>query len=90
MELYIANAWRFAQKPQTLAHDDGYFIFRFDSKEVCDKVLMGGPYTYRNKPFMIQAWKRDFEFNPDCITTIPLWVTFPSLPVGFWSNDSFE
>lgn len=27
MELYIETVWRFAQKPQTLAHDGGYFIF---------------------------------------------------------------
>lgn len=39
---------------------------------------------------MIQVWKRDFEFNPDCITTIPLLVTLPNLLVGFWSNGSLS
>lgn len=59
-------------KPQVLSYDDGYFIFSFDSIEECDRVLMGGPYTFYNKPFIVQTWYIDFEFDLNYITTIPL------------------
>lgn len=32
----------------------------------------------------MRDWDIDFYFNPDCIITIPLWATFPGLPVGYW------
>lgn len=76
--------------PQILAHGDGYFIFRFDLHEDYDKVMLGDPYTYHNKPFIIQAWTRNFEFNSDCIITIPIWVTLPSVLVGYWSSDALS
>ncbi|WMV58357.1 hypothetical protein MTR67_051742 [Solanum verrucosum] len=60
---------------------------RFDIVEERDTVMQDGPYTYFNKPFVLQNWDIDIEFNPDCITTIPLWITFPRLPVGYWCSE---
>lgn len=37
---------------------------------------------FPNKPFVLQNWDIDFEFNPDCIT-----ITFPGLLVGYWSSE---
>ncbi|KAK6776173.1 hypothetical protein RDI58_027174 [Solanum bulbocastanum] len=36
--------------------------------------------------FLLTVRKRDFEFNPDYITTVPLRVSLTSLPIGYWSN----
>ncbi|KAK4734081.1 hypothetical protein R3W88_008342 [Solanum pinnatisectum] len=47
--------------------------------------MHAGPYTYHNKPFVLQNWEASFMFDTECITTIPLWVNFPGLPVGYWS-----
>ncbi|KAH0655235.1 hypothetical protein KY285_030117 [Solanum tuberosum] len=52
----------------------------------CERVVQAGPYTFFNKPFVLQNWSIDFEFNPDCITTIPLWIMLPRLPVGYWTR----
>lgn len=90
MEAYIMNVWKCPVKPQVLGLDNGCFIFRFASAEKCDRVLMRGPYTFHNKPFIVQTWDIDFEFDPNCITTIPLWVTFPGLPVGYWSCETLS
>lgn len=56
-------------------HDDGYFIFRFESEEDGDCVLQTGPYTFFNKPLILHKWDIDFEFDPNYLTIIPLWVT---------------
>ncbi|WMV37186.1 hypothetical protein MTR67_030571 [Solanum verrucosum] len=86
MENFIMNAWKFVKKPQLLMHEEGYYIFRFETVEDCERVMQAGPYTFFNKPFVLQNWSIDFEFNPDCITTIPLWIMLPGLPVGYWSR----
>lgn len=90
LEAYIMNVWKCLVKPQVLGHDDGYFIFRLESAEECDRILLGGPYTFHNKPFIVQTWDIDFYFDPNCITTIPQWVTFPGLPVGYWSCEALS
>ncbi|KAM3287499.1 hypothetical protein P3S67_020929 [Capsicum chacoense] len=90
MENFIENVWKFVEKPQTLGHVTGYFIFRFNSVEDKDKLLLGGPYTFHNKPFIVQPWVIDFEFNQNCITTIALWITLPGLHVGYWSGDALS
>lgn len=52
-----------------------------------DLLMYSGPYTYRNKPLILQNQTIDFEFNPDCLDKIPLWVKFPSLHFGYWLVD---
>lgn len=32
----------------------------------------------------------NFEFNIDIFSHIPIWVKFPSLPVGYWSEKSLS
>nr|XP_009596522.1 uncharacterized protein At4g02000-like [Nicotiana tomentosiformis] len=50
-----------------------------------DLVLRAGPYTYHNKPFILKNWEIDLYFDLECLSTIPLWMKFPGLPVGYWS-----
>ncbi|KAG5616095.1 hypothetical protein H5410_015919 [Solanum commersonii] len=78
------------EKPQILYHYDGYYVFRFDSVADRNEVMRDGPYTYHNKPFVLQNWEASFMFDTKCITTIPLWVNFPRLPVGYLSAEALS
>ncbi|XP_047266795.1 uncharacterized protein LOC107854440 isoform X1 [Capsicum annuum] len=90
MENYVQNFWKTEKISQIMYHDEGYFVFRFESVKDSEEILFGGPYTFQNKPFILQRWELNFEFNPDCITNIPLWITMPGLPVGYWSTESLS
>lgn len=68
-----------------LYHDDGYYVFKFQTMAAKEKVIQAGPYFYVNKPLILRNWELDFEFNADMFSQIPVWVKFPSLPVGYWS-----
>ncbi|MCD7468253.1 hypothetical protein HAX54_006265 [Datura stramonium] len=35
-------------------------------------------------------WVVDFRFDPETITTIPFWVNFPELQVGYWSIEALS
>ncbi|OIT32167.1 PREDICTED: uncharacterized protein LOC109207699 [Nicotiana attenuata] len=85
MDNYITNVWNFVEKPQILYHDEDYYIFRFQNTEERDLVLQAGPYTYHNKPLILQHWSMDFKFDPGCMSVIPLWIKFSGLPLGFCS-----
>ncbi|KAM3395113.1 hypothetical protein P3S68_004118 [Capsicum galapagoense] len=90
MENYIAHVWNFVSKLKVLYHDDGYYIFKFATLVDRDLVLQPGPYTYRNRPLILRNWTLDFEFNPDYLNKVPLWVKFSSLPLGFWLTESLS
>ncbi|XP_009593244.1 uncharacterized protein [Nicotiana tomentosiformis] len=90
MEAFITSVWDFVSKPQILYDNDGYYVFRFSTIEDIDLVMQVGSYSYHNKPLILQNWERDFHFDLKCITTIPLWVNFPNLPVGYWTADAFS
>ncbi|XP_019262280.1 PREDICTED: uncharacterized protein LOC109240111 [Nicotiana attenuata] len=32
----------------------------------------------------------DFKFDPGSVSVIPLWITFPGLPLGFWSTEALS
>lgn len=38
MESYISRIWSFAHKPQVLQHNEGYFLFWFDSMEAYERA----------------------------------------------------
>nr|XP_033511710.1 uncharacterized protein LOC117276494 [Nicotiana tomentosiformis] len=90
MDNYVTNVWNFVVKPKILYHNEGYYIFQFQSIENRDLVLHVEPYTYHNKPFILQHWKIDFYFNPECLSIIPLWVKFPGLPLAYWSTEALS
>lgn len=46
----MTRVWDFVTKPKVLLHDDGYFIFKFNSLEEKELVSHSGPYYYNNKP----------------------------------------
>lgn len=72
-------------KPRILYHVDGYYVLQLKNCEDQDLVLHFGPYSYHNKPFILRNWSIDYEFAPDYLLSIPLWVKFPRLPLGYWS-----
>lgn len=88
MEDFVTAICDFVSKPQILYHNDGYYVVRFATTEDRDMVMQAGPYTYHNKPYILQNWKRNFYFVPECITTIPLRVNFLGLPVGYLFADA--
>lgn len=47
-----------------------------------------GPYIFQNKPFILQHWEIGFVLDLECLSKVPLWIKFPSLPVGYWSVEA--
>lgn len=87
MENFVLHVWNFVTKPQILMHRDGYCVFRFKSVEDMNQVLQLGPYSFRNKPMILKPWDVDFSMQNGILSTIPIWVRFPGLPMGYWSPE---
>ncbi|XP_070045727.1 uncharacterized protein [Nicotiana tomentosiformis] len=90
MDNYVTMVWNFVTKPKIQYHDEGYYILKFHTIEDRDLILHASPYTYHNKPFILKNWEIDFYFDPECLSTIPLWVKFSGLLVGYWSPEALS
>ncbi|XP_058753872.1 uncharacterized protein LOC131627051 [Vicia villosa] len=85
---FIMNVWNFVVLPDLYYNKEGYFLVRFTSKEDKDAVLMRGPYTIFKKPILLHEWTPDFTLQDDVLRVLPIWVTFPQLPLKFWGDKS--
>ncbi|XP_019238403.1 PREDICTED: uncharacterized protein LOC109218493 [Nicotiana attenuata] len=82
MERFIASNWNFAAKPRVYYHNEGYFVVLFNTIEDKNEVLYTGPHTIGNKPIILKSWTADFNFYDEVLKEIPLWVSFPNLPLN--------
>jgi hypothetical protein len=83
---FMINMWTFVSLPELYYNEEGYFIIRFKSKMDRDAVLLRGPYTIYRKPMFLHKWTLDFTLKDDLLRVLPIWVTFPQLPLIFWGK----
>ncbi|XP_019225431.1 PREDICTED: uncharacterized protein LOC109207009 [Nicotiana attenuata] len=86
MERFIVVQWNFAAKPKVYYHNEGYFVILFNSMDDKNVVLYSGPYTMGVKPLILKSWTEDFDLYNEVLKTIPLWVSFPNLPLNCWGR----
>lgn len=90
MNMYITKNWGNIAQPDLYLHEDGYYIIKFQSIEDMQEVLYTGPHTINNRSIILKQWSADFDFAKKFLAEIPLWVTFPNLPMNCWSCNSLS
>ncbi|XP_019241257.1 PREDICTED: uncharacterized protein LOC109221251 [Nicotiana attenuata] len=90
MKRYINHNWSKASWSELFWHEKGYFIAKFKEEDDLKEVLYGGPYTINNRPIILKKWSLDVEFDTAFLKEIPLWVSFPNLPMAYWGKESLS
>ncbi|KAG5576616.1 hypothetical protein H5410_056750, partial [Solanum commersonii] len=85
MERFIMGQGTFTNKPIKLYHIDGYFVVRFANAEERDMVLCSGPHHLLRSSVIMKPWVAEFNFKEEILTTIPLWVKLPNMPLNCWN-----
>ena len=67
-------------------HDSGWLIFAFSSEFEMLDVLGVGPYAMFGRPFILKIMLAFFDFQFIELTTMPIWVRIPNLPLRCWNN----
>lgn len=47
-----------------------------------DVALASGPHTLNNQLMILKAWVAGFDFSEEVLTTLPIWVKFPNIPLN--------
>lgn len=82
----MARLW----KPQcTLdihSTENGFFFFKFSSKEESDRILNGGPWLFDGRLIILKKLTENIGLERDPLSSIPVWVRFPGLHLKLWSK----
>jgi hypothetical protein len=67
-------------------HDLGWLIFRFSSEADMLHVLDRGPYSVQGQLLVLKPMPSFFDFGKPDLSSAPVWVRFPNLPLECWSQ----
>ncbi|KAJ6370155.1 hypothetical protein OIU76_028432 [Salix suchowensis] len=79
----IVNTWRCEAVLEV--HDSGWLIYKFRNEVDRLAVLKGGPYLVFGRPLILKEMPEFFYFNPAEMSTVPVWIKLPNLPLRCWS-----
>ncbi|KAH0725212.1 hypothetical protein KY284_001077 [Solanum tuberosum] len=85
VERFILGQGTFSAKPVILNHKDGYFALRFTNKEERDMVPCSGTHYLVKRPVIMKPWVPEFNSKEEMLTTTPLWIKLPNLPLNCWN-----
>jgi hypothetical protein len=68
----------------------GFFVVVFYSTSDIDKFFSSGPWFWGRAGLSMQLWTPSFDPSTDCISSAPVWVRLPYLPLHFWGDVSLH
>lgn len=78
---FMVNIWNSVTLPELYYNEEGYFRIWFKTKSNREAVLMRGPYTIYKKLMILHKLIPEFRLKEDVLWLLPIWVTFPQLPL---------
>ncbi|KAK1287514.1 hypothetical protein QJS10_CPB19g00925 [Acorus calamus] len=84
---FLRKLWKPKGDFQLLLHGNGFFTVKFDLEEDSRTVLEGGPWTMDYRPFILRKWSPDVRMEQERLSSIPLWIRLPNLPLHLWEED---
>eukprot|EP00253_Pinus_taeda_P027962 PITA_27962 len=92
MESWLNKNWAPLIKGSVTSYflGQGFFLFKFSSKEDKDLIFHNGPYFMGPQGLYLNRWMPDFDPAVDVPSVVPIWVRLPNLPVHCWNWDSLK
>nr|KAJ0216926.1 hypothetical protein LSAT_V11C300156760 [Lactuca sativa] len=78
--------WKTYGLKDIMVNDEGFFFFKFDSKEGMMNVLEGGPWLINNVPMFVQRWRPGLVLSKPQINSVPVWVKVFNVPLEYWNS----
>ncbi|XP_016512276.1 uncharacterized protein LOC107829318 [Nicotiana tabacum] len=85
---FVYGVWNLVTTHTVFLHDDGYFIFRFESVKDKNLIVQNGPYTFNSRPMVLKDCDPDFQIQNESMRIVPVWVNLPGLPVQCWAEEN--
>ncbi|XP_021968930.1 uncharacterized protein LOC110864167 [Helianthus annuus] len=90
VEYYAKNVWAKYGFSKLMMNTNGFFFFKFDSKEGLMKVLEGGPWLIRKMPLFLNIWSPKVSLRKEGIKSVPIWVKLHNVPISVYTDDGLS
>ncbi|GJX70191.1 zinc knuckle CX2CX4HX4C containing protein [Tanacetum coccineum] len=82
---YVKHVWAKYGLERVMLHQ-GFFLFKFSSKEGMDSVMKNGPWRIRLVPILLSVWNAEEQVKKEDIKRIPVWVKLFNVPIVAYSE----
>ncbi|XP_021986641.1 uncharacterized protein LOC110883103 [Helianthus annuus] len=69
---------------------NGFFFFKFKTKEGMDKMVEDGPWMIRNVSIIFKEWSASIKLEKEDIKAIPVWVKMHDVPLAAYTEDGLS
>ncbi|GJY17868.1 zinc knuckle CX2CX4HX4C containing protein [Tanacetum coccineum] len=80
VENYVKHVWAKYGLERVMLHQ-GFFLFKFSSKDGMDSVMKNGPWRIRLVPILLNVWNAEDQVKKDDIKRIFVWVKLFNVPI---------
>ncbi|KAK1311258.1 hypothetical protein QJS10_CPA08g00929 [Acorus calamus] len=84
---FLKKLWKIKDEFQHYLQGNYFFVVNFDLEEDLNRVLEGGTWTMDIRHFVLKKWSPSAPMEQESLTSIPIWVKFPNLPLHFWTKE---
>ncbi|XP_020272316.1 uncharacterized protein LOC109847499 [Asparagus officinalis] len=83
----VGRLWKLTCSLEIYSRENGFFFFKFGSNEEMNRVLNGGPWLFDGRLIILKKWTENSGLERELLSTVPVWIRFPSLHLKLWSNN---
>ncbi|GJR81029.1 zinc knuckle CX2CX4HX4C containing protein [Tanacetum coccineum] len=85
VEKYVMNTWAKYGVVRAIIRN-GFYLFKFKTKEGMEQVMENGPWTIRLSPLILNIWKPNTKLEKEEVLSIPVWVKLHKVPIVAYSE----
>lgn len=71
-------------------HESGWLVFKFQTENDMNSVLDAGPYFVFNRPLLLKAMPKLFDFGNEELFKVPIWLKLRNLPLELWNKKALS
>ena len=87
----LLKQWKIQGNVEVIQMLQGGYAFRFSEVRDRDSILEGDSYFVGGQPLFLRAWDRNIHTGGILgLKNIPLWVSFPGLPLHLWGEEALS
>ena len=90
VDYFAKNNWVKYGLARLMMNANGFFFFKFKTKEGMDKMLEDGPWMIRNVPIILKMWSASIKLEKEDIKAIPVWVKMHDVPLTAYTEDGLS
>ncbi|GJS75611.1 zinc knuckle CX2CX4HX4C containing protein [Tanacetum coccineum] len=85
VQSYVNNVWAKYRLERVMLHQ-GFFLFKFSSREGMESVLKNDPWRIRLVPLILNIWNPKSELVREDIKKVLVWVKMFNVPILTYSD----